>query len=78
MRGLRGLGRRGFETMPGRLDLGFRCPVASRPRLGGGRGEFGDIKSHDGTGGAVNESGAFGGFSGRSQPKADSNNASPA
>jgi hypothetical protein len=78
MRGLRGLGWRGFETMPGRLDLGFSCPMASRPHLGGRRREFGDVKSDNGTGGAVNESGVLGGFRARSQPKANGNNTPPA
>jgi hypothetical protein len=78
MPGPRGLGRRVLEAMPGSFDFGLGGPVTPRPCLGGKRREFGDVKSDNGTGCAVNESGVFGGFRVRSQPKANSSNASPA
>jgi hypothetical protein len=77
MIGTRGLGRRVLEAMPGSFDLGLGGPVIPRPCLGERRWEFGDVKPDDGTGCAVNESGALGGFRLRSQPKADGSNASP-
>jgi hypothetical protein len=52
--------------------------VTARPCLGGIGREFGDVKPDNGTGCAVNQSGALGGFRLRNQPKANSNNAPPA
>jgi hypothetical protein len=45
--GLRSLGRRVFETTPGRFNFGLCGPVASRPCLGGGHGVLGDVVTND-------------------------------
>jgi hypothetical protein len=77
MPGPGGLGRRVFEATPGSFDFGLGDPMAPRPCLGRKRGEFGDVKPDNATGCAVDEPGVLGGLRVRSQPKANSSNASP-
>ncbi len=60
--GPRGAGRRVPEATLGRLDFGLGGPVTPRPCLGGIGRELGDVKPDNGTGCAVNQSGALGGF----------------
>jgi hypothetical protein len=76
--GPRGSGRGVPKATPGSFDLGLGGPVTPRPCLGGIGREFGDVKPDNGTGCAVNYSGALAGFRLRSQPKANDSNASPA
>src|SRR5258705_6868820 len=76
--GPRSAGRGVLEATPGGFDFGLGGAVTARPCLGGIGREFGDVKPDDGTGCAVNQSGALAGFRRRSQPKANGSNASPA
>ena len=57
--GPRGSGRGVPEATPGSLDFGLGGAVTPRPRLGGIGREFGDVKPDNGTGCAVNQSGAW-------------------
>jgi hypothetical protein len=64
--GLRGLGGRFFETMPGGIDLSISSAVASRPRLGGGRRVSGGVKPNDSARSPMNQSRMLTGFGLRS------------
>src|SRR5258708_358639 len=59
--GLRGSGGCALEAVPCSFDLGFGGPMTPRPRLGDGRGEFGNVEPDDGAGSAMNEAGALSG-----------------
>jgi hypothetical protein len=72
------LHRRCFETTPGSFNFRLGCGLASRPRLGGGRGVFSDVISNDRARSALNESGVLAGFRLRSWPQANRSDAYPA